>query len=166
MKKPLVYKIVVFSISWILVTACGQEDFPSAAPPDWNQVLTNQVWRVCCQTITPSICLRADVYPKSDLLADRPSCEKDNVFIFEKNGEWRLDEGLTQCTSTGSGNIAGGGWLLMNNGDSLSLHLSNREGDTYNYRILYLDSALMVRRFQYKVLDTSYTITETLQPAE
>jgi hypothetical protein len=166
MKRSWIPGIVIFSICWLSSIACNKDVSSPLSLPDWGQILTSHTWQICCQTITPAICLRNDIYPKTDLLSNRPPCEKDDIIIFEKNGEWTLGEGTTSCEPVKSNVIAHGTWLLRGPADSLSLGLLNSEGDSYNYRVLYMDSALMVRRYQYTLSQVDYTITESLRSAD
>lgn len=97
--------ILLFSAS------CKKEEDKQAPKTD---LLTNGQWRMTTYTLSPPLDLDGDGTADADGLATFDACDKDNLFIFKRDGTLVLDHGPTKCNSSDpqSENTT---WAFVNN---------------------------------------------------
>ena len=97
--------------------------------------LLAKTWKLTGQTIgTPQLPSGQDVY---NLL---PDCEKDNKFIFTKDGKFTEDEGAAKCSSTDPQTIDTGVYSLLQNNTMLKFALIDT---TFTVAINQLNSSTL-----------------------
>lgn len=79
-----------------------------------SQILMNARWKVATST---SVMMGQTV----DLYSILPSCQVDNIFIFNQNRSVTIDEGATKCDPSAAQQTTSGSWELLNNDTQLKL---------------------------------------------
>lgn len=77
----------------LLLSACEKEDKQTSR----TDLLTNGQWRMTSYTLSPPYDLDGDGTADADGLATFADCDRDDLFIFKKDGTLVLDEGPTKC---------------------------------------------------------------------
>jgi hypothetical protein len=80
-----------------LFSACDKDEELKTEVPSKTDLLTSGQWKITAYTLTPPMDLNGDGTPDSDGLAAMEACQRDNLFIFSKNGTLTTDEGSTKC---------------------------------------------------------------------
>jgi hypothetical protein len=83
-----------------LFSACDKPDDLKTEVPSKTDLLTSGQWKITAYTLTPPLDLDGDGTPDSNGLAAMEACQRDNLFIFSKNGTLTTDEGSTKCNPT------------------------------------------------------------------
>lgn len=105
-------------------------------------ILTSGSWRVTAYYMD---IYYGGVQIVDDLMESMQDCEKDNLYIFNKNGTLTLDEGPTKCNSAAPQQKQEGTWQLANN--DTQLKESHQADDAIT--IVELTDATMRLSFQY-----------------
>ena len=63
-------------------------------------LLTNGQWKVISFTVTPPVDLDGDGDVDSDAYALMDACERDDYFIFKRDGKYEINEGATKCDAS------------------------------------------------------------------
>lgn len=160
---PMRTSLLLLSVVGIALTNCGQPDSISSLEIA-RTLLADRPWRVCCQTITPAVCLSQHHQPITDLGPLRPECDRDDLLFFQTHGSYVFSEGPTSCHPGVDSVLNTGEWSLASEHDTLHLQILDQEGDFRAYRIQYLDSTLLIRQYPFRYEHRTYTVTEMLQP--
>lgn len=75
-------------------SACKKEENKTASKMD---LLTDGRWQMTAYTLSPPFDLNYDGTPDTDGLAAMEPCDRDNLFLFKKDGTLEIDEGPTKC---------------------------------------------------------------------
>lgn len=126
----------------ILFSACKKSDSGSSGN---RSILTSGRWR-----ITSSIAVIE--YPSpigtqtADVLSTLPTCQRDNLYIFNGDGTATADEGATKCNSGDPQQKSAGNWSLLNNDTQIRTY-DNNSGVDIAADILTLDNSILTVRY-------------------
>lgn len=154
--------LIIGVVGMILSSCQDLDEIPALDAP--RKFLSDQPWRVCCQTIHPAVRIPHHTTPLSNLEPIRPDCARDDILYFASHGHYLFAEGPTSCHPRADTILNSGDWSLTGPLDSLYLHTVDHEGDQMTYQILHLDSTLLIRQFRYIYRHRSHIITEMLRP--
>jgi hypothetical protein len=62
-----------------------------------TEMLTSGQWHISAFTVSPAMDFDGDGIAESDVYAIYSSCDKDNYFIFRKDGKVEVNQGPTKC---------------------------------------------------------------------
>ncbi len=79
-----------------LFTAC-QKDKSESARMD---LITTGTWKLIALTSQPGNDIDGDGIIDTDVFAFYDVCEKDNFYVFKRNGEYEVNEGASKCDAS------------------------------------------------------------------
>ena len=105
----------------VATNSCKKED-KVEPPPSKTDILTAGTgqWKMSAYTLTPPYDLDGDGTPDTDAYATFEACEKDNYFVFKKDGALETNEGATKC-SPNDPQIEMGTWSFSNNETEITI---------------------------------------------
>ncbi|MBB1285510.1 hypothetical protein HRH25_14085 [Flavisolibacter sp. BT320] len=86
----------LLAAAFLLISSCKKEEDKQASKTD---LLTSGQWRMTSYTLSPPYDLDGDGTADTDGLATFDACDRDDLFIFKRDGTLVLDEGSTKCNS-------------------------------------------------------------------
>ena len=101
--------------------SCKKED-KVEPPPSKTDILTAGTgqWKMSAYTLTPPYDLDGDGTPDTDAYATFDPCEKDNYFVFKKDGVLETNEGASKC-SPSDPQIEISSWSFANNETEITI---------------------------------------------
>lgn len=157
----------------LLITGCGKDKDETATPESSSgalngggnggggggggggqtaaQLLVDRNYKLTASTVNPAY------QGQTDLFANLPSCNTDDILRFASGGTWTLDEGASMCQQGGQQSYSGN-WSLSSN--NTVLNLSGAFSATYT--VVTLDGTTLRLSGQQQGGDgQTYTITDT-----
>lgn len=86
----------LLAAAFLLISSCKKEEDKQVSKTD---LLTSGQWRMTAYTLSPPVDLDGDGVADADGLAAFDACDRDNLFIFQRDGTLVLDAGPTKCNS-------------------------------------------------------------------
>jgi hypothetical protein len=131
----------------MIFTSCEENE----SKPSKKELLSGKNWKVTAWTVTPAYEGTTNVY------AILPSCTKDDLTKFDKNGSVTSDEGGSKCDPDDD-QIATGTWSFNTDETIVSV---TYKGETVNYKILDLTSSSVKIEYEEVEDGVKYTSTKT-----
>ena len=103
MKKNYLFLLLAFFC--LAFTSCGDDDEPT---PDTRSLLVNKNWIYTAYTAT-------DGTRTEDYFNNAEPCNQDDIWRFEDNGYYQMNEGATKCDATYAQIYETGIWELTGN---------------------------------------------------
>ena len=94
-----------------LVAACKKDKSDDSARMN---LITTGKWKLVALTSQPGHDVDGDGIADTDMFAFMDLCEKDNLIVFKKSGEYEVDEGPTKCDPSDP-QVATSHWQFTNN---------------------------------------------------
>jgi hypothetical protein len=91
-------KIPLLALVFVLLTvfsACKKDK--KETPKSKTDLLTTGQWKMTAFTVSPPMDLDGDGIVDSDVYATMGACEKDDYYIFKKDGTLEQNEGASKC---------------------------------------------------------------------
>lgn len=147
----------VYFILCLLVWGCSKEDSGSATTPaaptaNKRELITAKTWRYVAWIATPPVTNDSGKLV-SDVLGNKPTCDQDDLLIFNINGNVNFDQGPTKCDPSIPQNSPSY-WALLEN--ETKLDMANRI-----YAIDALTETKLKISFDDKVGNTTHRHTVT-----
>lgn len=145
---------VLFS-AVLFIGGCKKKDDPSL-----KDVLSSHSWKVTAHTSDPALVINGTNYGTDvfSQLAIYKTCVKDNLFYFESNGNYRIEEGASKCNDTDPVINESGTWTLTSDEKTLS---TTANGQRTEYTILEKSSDKIIASYLFVNGGVSYKQTIT-----
>ena len=85
---------------------------PTPAPATKTELLTAKKWKITAYTVSPAIDLNGNGTMVSNIYAQMPACEKDDLYIFNVNSSVTADEGGSKCDPNNPQSKLDGTWTF------------------------------------------------------
>jgi hypothetical protein len=138
---------------FLAILSCKKDEEPTK-----KDLLCGKNWILVAETISPALNYNGTLI--TDLYSQLESCSKDDIGIFNTNGTYTFEEGLTKCDVNDPQVWDSGTWVF--NSDQTILVLTG-DGGTLNATIVELSSSKFVTSQEMTIDDVKYTITDTYQ---
>jgi len=150
--------LLAFAAVTLLFGSCKKDDNNGPAGGANAQILMSGKWKVATST---SVMMGQTV----DLYSLLPSCQVDNMFIFNQNNSVTIDEGATKCDPSAAQQTTTGRWELLNNDTQMKLDLGANPLGVSNLTadILSMNSSSFVLRYTTAVNGISAVTTTGYQ---
>jgi len=120
-------KTIYLTFLLLLLHACKKDDNTGSNnnnnnpgnQPSKKDLLTAKPWKYKSWVADPPVKDTAGT-PVSDVLAYKPACDRDDIIIFEANGNANFDQGPTKCDSSQSQSEIST-WYFSNNESRLHI---------------------------------------------
>jgi hypothetical protein len=104
---PLCLAVVLLAIT----TSCNKQT--TAVAQTKTEMLTSGQWHISAFTVSPAMDFDGDGIPESDVYATYSSCDKDNYFVFRKDGKVEVNQGPMVCPGDPQSELKD--WSFANN---------------------------------------------------
>ncbi len=148
-KHAVLVLLIVSTLAW----SCKKDD----NKPDRLDLLVEKNWRLTALTIDPSIDWFGNGTLVTNIYAQLNNCDRDDLYIFERNGVYKLDEGPTKCSPNDPQTITGT-WTFNPDKTVITVNIT---GGSNSYTIKELESKRMVLEYQERFGGVTYTLTGT-----
>lgn len=88
-------KLFILLITALFISGCKKDDKSQSK----TDMLTSVQWKMSAFTISPPMDIDLDGIIDSDLYATYDACNKDDYFVFKKDGTLDINEGPSRCSS-------------------------------------------------------------------
>lgn len=138
-------------------TACNKDsaETPKAPEPSVQELLISKNWKCTALTVNPGYDFNNDGIEETDVLGAYSPCKKDNIWNFESDGSFVVDEGPAKC-NIGDVQTKTFLWSVKDDGKTLVMYGND-------YPILQLDQNILKCKFEFTDAGTTYTQTITFQ---
>ncbi|OUJ68401.1 lipocalin family protein [Hymenobacter crusticola] len=143
------------------LTSCDKESFKPTFPTiiKATELVMDKSWKVTAITV------KKDTLPAEDIYSAKPTCFQDNLYTFQPNGAFLLDEGPTRCDQAAS-QTRTGTWAASNGGTTLTatVALAPQPGVDTNIKVGGTIESLSTTRLVLASTDTTakrITVTRT-----
>lgn len=160
MKSITFGKTALFSLamlSLVFSTSCQKDKDDGPGTPDVAEMISG-TWQMTALTVDPAIDWFGTGTQVHNIYAQLPTCVKDDLTVFNKNGTVSFDEGPTKCFPEDP-QTTGGTWALSVDQKVLSV---TQEGETESWEIGEINTNGM--KFEYEETDDNgltYTFSVT-----
>ena len=150
--------ILLFSTLVLSCTACKKEGSKQTVKTK-KEILTNGKWQV----VSSKALVQVPNSPtQHDLFATLPTCQKDNLYVFNSEGTGTIDEGSSKCNPDDPQSTNTGNWQLFDNDKKLRMTVKFDMLDAEIVSdILELNDMSMVLKYDTTYLSYPTTITTT-----
>ena len=120
MQTKIFLPLCLIALLMIAGSSCKKED--KVETPSKTDILTAGTgqWKMSVYTLTPPYDLDGDGAPDTDAYATFEPCEKDNYFVFKKDGVLETNEGASKCDAADP-QIEMGTWSFSNNETEITI---------------------------------------------
>ncbi len=125
--------------------------------PDNTELLTGKNWKLTAFTIDPAIDWFGNGTLVTNIYAQLPTCAKDDLATFNKNGTVNFDEGATKCDPNDP-QTTSGTWAFNTDKTIISV---TTDGETESWKVLELKNDRLVIEYQEVEDGITYTLTGT-----
>ena len=125
--------------------------------PDYNALITAKNWKLTALTVDPA---RAYYFLGPEITnwyAQMKECETDNIYTFNSNGSFSIDEGASKC-DTDDPQTRTGTWVFN---PEKTIYTTNIKSEAKSYKISQLNSNQLIVTYTQDALGTEYTYTAT-----
>lgn len=123
---------------------------------DRETLLTQGSWKITALTVDPAIDWFGTMV--TNVYSQMPSCVKDNLTVFNKNGTTNYDEGPSKCDPN-EPQTTSGTWAFNTDKSILSL---TTEGETESWNLSTLNDQKIEAEYQITEDGITYTFSITL----
>src|SRR4051812_20106422 len=87
------FSTLIIAAAVMFISGCSKDD----KSPSRTEILTTGKWKISAINMTPPTDYDGDGIVDSDVYAYLETCDKDDYFIFMKDGKLEFNEGIMKC---------------------------------------------------------------------
>jgi len=159
MKNSILLTLVLITIT-ASFNSCkkDKEEDVVATPKTKMQLLCGKNWKLTAEICDPAIDWNGSGAVSTNVYNQMQSCETDDITIFNTNGTYTNDEGVSKCNATDPQTITGS-WVF--NINETIITVTKSDATTYSYNIISLNETTFVLSVSEVINSVNYTLTAT-----
>jgi len=156
MKNSILLTLVLIAIT-ASFNSCKKDKEEVTTPKTKTQLLCGKNWKLTAEICDPAIDWNGSGAVSTNVYNQMQSCEKDDIVIFNTNGTYTNDEGVSKCNTADPQTVTGS-WVFNTNETILS---RTRNGETISFDINTLNETSLILIYIEVINSINYTLTAT-----